>query len=387
MNATPTDLARSRFAKLFDYAPDPMVAVAPGRVNLIGEHTDYNDGHVLPMGIERYAVVAIAPRGDDVLRAHSVGFAETVEAPLSGLRPSNISGWFGYVAGVAWALRERGEKVQAADLAVAGNVPIGAGLSSSAALEMAVARALCYVSQLEWDPVRMASIAQLAENQYVGVRCGIMDQFAAAASKLGSALLLDCRSLEAIPVPIPDSLKIVVMDTGVRRALTASEYNDRRQSCEAAVAAVRKRYPDVRALRDVDRARLAEMEHMMDSVTYKRAMHVVVETGRPAAFAAAVDQENPTEAGRLMNESHESLRNLYEVSSEELDVVTSVAREHAGCFGARMSGAGFGGCAVALVASDQAESFISEVQTTYAAAVGLNGDFFVSRPAAGATLV
>lgn len=387
MNTTMIGLVRRQFDERFGEGTEPAVAVAPGRVNLIGEHTDYNDGYVLPMGIDRHAIVVFAPRDDVVWRAHSVEFSETKEARVDDLQPVDTPGWFDYVGAVVWALSEEGEQVRGADLVVGGDVPIGSGLSSSAALEMAVARALCEVSGIEWDPKRMALIGQLGENKYVGVRCGIMDQFAAAASRSGSALLLDCRSLETTPVPVPDSLTVVVMDTGIRRSLAAGEYNDRRGSCEAAVAVIREHCPGVSALRDVDRGRLAEMEHMMDPVTYNRAMHVVTEMERPSAFAAAIAAGDPDAAGRLMNASHESLRDLYEVSSEELDLITSLAREQEGCYGARMSGAGFGGCAVALVATEEAETFMSCVSSRYGAATDGLGAFFISRPSAGARLV
>ncbi len=386
MNKDMAESAQRRFVQLFGNPIGLAIAVAPGRVNLIGEHTDYNDGYVLPMGIDRHALVVVGSRDDHVWRAHSMEFAETREARLEDLRPGEGAEWFDYVAALIWALSEEGESVTGADLIVAGDVPIGSGLSSSAALELAVARALCHVSGIVWDPKRMALIGQLAENEYVGVRCGIMDQFAAAASAAGYALLLDCRSLEATAVSIPDHLTVVIMDTGVRRSLAAGEYNARRQSCEEAVGVLREQNPAVCALRDVDRDRLAEVEHLMDPVTYKRAMHVVTEIERPRAFAAAVEHD-PEEAGRLMNESHQSLRDMYEVSSEELDLVTSLAREQAGCYGARMSGAGFGGCAVALVDASQAETFISRVRSAYGAATDGLGDFFVSRPAAGARLL
>lgn len=386
MNSKMAELVRRRFSEQFGNA-EPTVALAPGRVNLIGEHTDYNDGYVLPMGIDRHVIVAFAPRDDRVWRAHSVDFGATKEAGLDDLQPVTTPGWFDYVVGVVWAMSEEGQQVSGADLVVGGDVPIGAGLSSSAALELAVARALCHLSRIEWDPKRMALTGQRAENEYVGVRCGIMDQLAAAVSPSGSALLLDCRSLETAPVPLPDSLSVVVMDTGIRRSLAAGAYNDRRRSCEVAVAAVREHYPGVNALRDVDRAHLAKMEHLMDPVTYNRAKHVVAEIERPPAFAEAIVAGDPVTAGELMNASHESLRDLYEVSSEELDLVTSLAREQVGCYGARMSGAGFGGCAVALVASERAETFMEDVCSRYGAATDGLGDFFVSRPVAGARLV
>ena len=218
---------RERFAEVFGDAPDG-IAVAPGRVNLIGEHTDYNDGHVLPMAIDRDLAVAFRRRGDGRLRIHSRERGETWESALDVLTPSRRADWSDYAAGVAWALSEAGHTLSGADLAIAGDVPIGAGLSSSAALEVATARALAAADGLPWDPVAMARLCQRAENTFVGMACGLMDQFAAACSRDGQALLLDCRTLETQDVPLPASATIVVMDTGVRRSLARSAYNDRR---------------------------------------------------------------------------------------------------------------------------------------------------------------
>src|SRR5437899_7905899 len=305
------DQARRAFAARFGRACDG-VALAPGRVNLIGEHTDYNDGFVLPMGVQRGVAAAFSPRADRTVRAHAVAFQETSEVAID--TRTSVSGWMAYVAGIAWAVDGARVPIRGVDLAIAGDLPIGAGLSSSAAIEMAVARALCAANGVEWDPVAMARLAQRAENEVVGVACGIMDQFASAASVEGSALLLDCRSLETTPVPIPDAATVVVMDTGVRRELAGSEYNDRRSACEQAVEAIRAFEPRVRALRDVDHALLERARHALAPVVYRRAKHVVDEIGRPAAMTAALGAGDLATAGRLMNESHASLRDLYEVS-------------------------------------------------------------------------
>jgi len=232
--------ARQEFARAFDSASKPAIAAAPGRVNLIGEHTDYNDGFVLPMAIDRHVVVAFAPRSDRLLRASSLEFGERREISLDALaqrtsgeaRRSARGGWFGYVAGVAWAMLGAGFALRGADLAIAGDVPVGAGLSSSAALEIAVARALSAASDLPWEPRAAAQLAQIAEHEFAGVACGIMDQLSVAAARKGHALLIDCRSLGIRDVPIPESARIVVFDSGVRRELTTSAYNERRASCE-----------------------------------------------------------------------------------------------------------------------------------------------------------
>jgi galactokinase len=377
---------RARFGDAFG-RPAEAVAFAPGRVNLIGEHTDYNDGFVLPAGLDRGIGAAFARRADRRLRALSVAFGETRELELDALAPPGGADWIAYVAGVAWALLSSGLSLSGIDLALDGDVPVGAGLSSSAAVEMAVARALCAAADLPWSPFEMARLGQKAENQYVGVNCGLMDQFASAASKDGAALLLDCRTFETRSVPIPERAALVVMDTGARRRLAASAYNDRRASCEAAVAVVRTIDPAVRALRDVDEALLAKARGALDDVTYRRARHVVLENRRPLAMAEALGRGDLEHAGTLMNESHESLRDLYEVSSTELDLISGLAREHPACHGARMTGAGFGGCAVALVDEDDAAAFIAEVEPAYRAQTGLPSAFFSFRPAAGARLL
>jgi galactokinase len=374
-----------RFAERFG-SPAPRLAVAPGRVNLIGEHTDYNDGFVLPMAIGRATVIAFRPRADRRLRAHAVAFGETKEIDLARLRPLGGSDWLSYVAGVAWALADEGCEPPGLDAVIDGDVPIGAGLSSSASLELAAARAFAAAAALPWDPVRMAKLGQRAENKYVGMNCGLMDQFASAVSREGCALLLDCRSLATEPVPLPAGTAVVVMDTGARRALAGSAYNDRRAACEAAVAALAPLAPGIRALRDVTLELLERGRDLLDPVVLKRARHVVPENLRPREMADALRAGDLGRAGCLMNESHASLRDLYEVSSPELDVVTELARARPECHGARMTGAGFGGCAVALVAATGADAFIESVAAAYHERVDLAGAFFAGKPAAGARL-
>jgi galactokinase len=378
---------RSRFHELFGGPAGPRVAVAPGRVNLIGEHTDYNDGWVLPMAIDRYVTVAFAKRDDHRIRAHAVAFGETREVAIADLRPPGGSEWLSYVVGVAWAMAASSLEVSGADLVVDGNVPIGSGLSSSAAIEMATARALCEVSGIQWSPVDMARLGQRVESEFIGVKGGLMDQFTSNLAQQGHALLLDCRSLEVEPVPMPDEAVVMVMDTGAPRMLAGSAYNERRQSCEAAVEALRGLDPGVRALRDVDSELLMAGQSRMDEESFQRASHVVAENERPPAMAEALRRGDLTEAGRLMNESHASLRDLYEVSSAELDLITEIANNHPACFGARLTGAGFGGCAIALVSSADAETFIADVHGAYREKVDLPSAVFTCRAAAGARLI
>jgi galactokinase len=310
-----------------------------------------------------------------------------MELDLDSLAAPGGSDWLSYVAGVAWAFAGDGLTVPGLDVVVDGDVPLGAGLSSSAALEMATARAFTDAGALEWDPVRMAKLGQKAENQYVGMNCGIMDQFASAVSRAGHALLLDCRSLETRPVPLPEEAAVVVMDTGARRSLAGSAYNDRRAACERVVAHLQGLDPGVRALRDVTLDLLERAKDDLDPTDLKRARHVVPENARPVHMADALQVGNLNLAGRLMNESHESLRDLYEVSCEELDLVTEIARKQDGCFGARMTGAGFGGCAVALVSAEATEPFCDTVLSAYEEKTDLPASLYPCRPMPGARIL
>ena len=378
---------RERFAAAFGSTAEPRIAVAPGRVNLIGEHTDYNDGWVLPMAIDRCAGVAAAPRPDRTLRAHAAVFGETREVAIDELHPPGGSQWLSYVAGVAWAMRTAGLDVPGADLVLDGDVPLGSGLSSSAAVEMAVARVLCALAGVPWEPLRMAQLGQRVEGEFVGVKGGMMDQYTAVFGCEGHALLLDCRTLVAETVPLPDAAAVIVMDTGAPRSLAASAYNERSRSCRLAVEAIRALEPEVRALRDVDDDLLERARGRMSEVELKRARHVVAENRRPIAMAEALARSDLAAAGRLMDASHESLRELYEVSSAELDLFTELARRHPACFGARLTGAGFGGCAIALVEASAAEGFMAEVHAEYRARVALPSAVFACRPASGARLL
>ncbi len=363
------------------------MAVAPGRVNLIGEHTDYNDGWVLPMAIDRKVGVAAFSRDDGVIRAHSVVFGETRETRLENLTARGRSEWFDYVAGTAWALISTGHHLEGADLFVDGDVPLGSGLSSSAAVEMATARSLCGISDIEWDPVAMALLGQKTEWEYIGVKGGVMDQFIATMARAGHALLLDCRTLETRLVTFPDNAVVVVLDTGASRSLAGSAYNDRSASCREAVAALGRANPEIKALRDVDVEQLEEYRSRLDATVFRRALHVVAEIRRPLAMAEAMAGSDLVEVGRLMNESHSSLRDLYEVSSFELDLFTDLARRHPGCYGARLTGAGFGGCAIALVRTEDAKDFMATVHSGYRARTDLPSAVFAVRAEGGARLL
>jgi galactokinase len=311
---------------------------------------------------------------------------ETRELPIDHVAQP-VRDWTDYVSGAAAAMTRAGLATSGADLAIVGDVPAGAGLSSSAALALATLRALTACAGDSWDPRRMAHLAQAAENDFVGVACGIMDPFASAMGVEGGALLLDCRSLDWTPVPIPPSAAIVVLDTGVRRSLTTTAYNERRAACARALTAVQTLTPAAASLRDVDRQMLARATDRMDRQAFQRARHVVDETRRPLAMAAALEAGDLTEAGRLMNESHASLRELYEVSCPELDAMVAWAQAQSSCHGARLTGAGFGGCAIALVTPSGLDGFVRNVSNGYFNSTGRKVDPFVVSPSAGAQLV
>lgn len=339
------------------------------------------------MAIDREVVVAFRRRADARLVVHSQAFGETRSVDADQLEPGRVEGWAAYVAGVVWALRTAGLPVPGLDLLVDSDLPAAAGLSSSAALELAVARAAVEAAGAPWDPVTMARHAQRAEHAFVGVRCGIMDQLAAACGVEGAALLVDCRTLERKPVPLPRDAAVVVLDTGTPRSLSTSAYNERRASGERAVEAARALWPSVRTLRDVPADLLEALRERLDETTWRRACHVVAENERPARLAAAFAAGDLEAAGAVIDESHASLRNLYEVSSRELELITAAARTAPGCLGARLTGAGFGGCALALVRVSEAARFIAAVETAYQRASGRPGQCFVVRPAAGARLL
>jgi len=366
--------------------PPTFVVRAPGRVNLIGEHTDYNDGFVLPMAIDRAIWIAMRPRGDQRVVGHSLDFEQPVEFSVEEVEQVSVSeatpAWGEYLRGVAWALQEAGHTLQGWEGVVASDVPIGASLSSSAALEMATARVFAVTSGLQWDATSMARIGQRAENEWVGVNCGIMDQMISAAGKADHALLIDCRSLEAQPVPLPPGTAVVVLDTATRRGLVDSAYNERRRECATAA-----RHFGVAALRDVSVEQIETGSSGLAAVGRRRARHVVTENDRTRQAAEAMCAGDAVKMGQLMNASHASLRDDFEVSSEALDAMVECARQVDSCYGARMTGAGFGGCAVALIRATDAESFAINVADSYQAATSIRPEVHACRAAGGATLL
>lgn len=359
-----------------------FVVRAPGRVNLIGEHTDYNDGFVLPMAIDREICIALSPRNDGRVLLYSLDLDNPADFSLNDFEKSD-EGWVEYVKGMAWALQESGFHLTGWQGVSAGDIPVGAGLSSSAALELAVARAFATVSDLPWDAAQMALLGQKCENKWVGVNCGIMDQMISAAGKKGHALLIDCRSLETCLVPLPTETAVIVLDTATRRGLVDSAYNERRQQCEEAAA-----YFGVPALRDVDIETFNAKADGLDPLTRKRARHIITENQRTLDAMAAMLQDEPRILGKLINESHTSLRDDFEVSSDELNqIVTCALRRDTAIFGARMTGAGFGGCAVALVRDYHAKAFAKAVAACYQAATGLQPNIYICYPSEGASFI
>jgi galactokinase len=380
MNITLRHRVEQEFSHRFEQLPEYIVR-APGRVNLIGEHTDYNDGFVLPMAIDRAVWIALRKRSDRIVRVYSLDYAQWMQFDLRQLTLDN-SEWGEYIKGMAYALQEAGYELQGWEGVLAGDVPIGAGLSSSAALELASGRAFSVASDLPWDPAEMARLGQQAENKWMGVQSGIMDQMISARGKAGHALLIDCRSLEVRQTPLPDGVAVVILDTATRRDLVDSAYNERRRQCEAAA-----RYFGVKALRDVTFDEFTQREAGMEEVTRRRARHVISENERTLEAAQALVDGEVTRFGELMNLSHLSLRDDFEVSSHELNVMVELAQSLEGCFGARMTGAGFGGCAVALVAGSAAEGFARHIHQQYQSATGLEPAIYICSPADGASLV
>jgi galactokinase len=376
---TLAERVRADFENRFHGLP-ALVVRAPGRVNLIGEHTDYNDGFVMPMAIDRAVWIALWPRPDGRVVVHSLDFNETAEFDLANFRKSKPE-WVEYVKATAWALQDAGHKLRGWEGVIAGDVPIGAGLSSSAAMEMASARAFAAISDLAWDPLAMAKLGQRAENQWIGVNCGIMDEAISARGKAGHALLIDCRSLETRQVPLPPHCAVVVLDTTTRRGLVDSAYNERRAQCETAA-----RVFGARALRDVSLALLKTRKGELDELTWWRARHVISENERTLEAAERMRQGDAVGLGKLMDASHQSLRDDFQVSNEALDQIVECARVQASCYGARMTGAGFGGCAVALVQAGAAPAFGRAVADGYRNVSGQIPNIYVCEATNGAEL-
>jgi galactokinase len=378
---SPSDLLQ-RFEKEFHAKAE--IFNAPGRVNLIGEHTDYNDGFVLPSAIGFYTHVAVSPRSDRKLVLRSTEFTESYEFDLDNMPLRRLGSWCDYVLGVALALQQAGCRFNGANLLVHGEVPIGAGLSSSAALEVATAVALLSLSENKIPFRDVPKLCQQSENEFVGARVGIMDQFVSCMGKQDHALLLDCRSLAFELVPIPSDVKLVICNTMVKHENSGGEYNLRREQCEQGVKILSDFFPGIKALRDVSSAQLAAHVDTLPPIIYKRCRHVIEENERVQQTAQAFRAGDLNRVGKLMRASHASLRDLYEVSCRELDVMVESAEGLPGFYGGRMTGGGFGGCTVNLVSAGHAESFRLEIATRYQRETGIAPEVYVCSPANGA---
>jgi galactokinase len=367
----PADTANLARAFAVQHGGEPrFIAEAPGRVNLIGEHTDYNDGFVLPVAIDRTVAVAIAPREDNRVRAQSVDHDQRDDFSLDTARRHPMGGWRNYVRGVLWALLDSQLPLRGVDLSISGDVPQGAGLSSSAALEMALAGAICAASGIELPRRDMALLCQRAEHMYAGVQCGIMDQFAAALGREDCALFIDCQSLETEHVPLPENVAIVVIHSKVPRELAATPYNRRREECAEAASAL-----GLDSLRGADESRI---ESLPDNLR-GRARHVVTENARVLAAKSARRDGNCETLGRLFAESHASVRDGFEASTPEIDLLVELANAAPGAIGARLTGGGFGGCTVNLVEAAQAQRFGESVVVEYRGRTGLEGEAHICR--------
>ena len=376
----------SEFQKHFGRTPRWIVA-APGRVNVIGEHTDYNDGFVLPMAIERYAIMAAdLSAAPGCLNVYDASFQESATIDISGPVTKGQPKWANYIRGVLAGFQNRGDKLPALDVAFMSTVPMGGGLSSSAALEVCTATLLEAAAGRSIDPVEKALIAQKAEHDFAGVPCGIMDQFISALGREGNLLLLDCRTRKTELVPMNDlSVELLIINTNVKHELGNGEYAERRAQCEAAAKAL-----GVTSLRDASPDQLEHAKQKLSEVVYRRARHVIGEIERTLHAAEGIRESNWPTVGQLMYASHYSLRDDYEVSCDELDAVVEIAEDigfAGGVYGCRMTGGGFGGCCVALVKTGDVESITQRIGADYKAKTGIEASIFGSRPAAGAMII
>ena len=366
------------FYSKYGEKPD-MIVKSPGRVNIIGEHTDYNNGFVLPMAIDRHIKIAFKPRNDDKIKLQSIGFDSEIDCSI---HDDNFKGdWQDYVISICWVLLKNNYELKGWEGVMTSNIPVGAGLSSSAALLLAILKVFSITSNFYWDALKMAKLARIAENEFLQLKSGIMDQMICALGRPKHAMLLDCRDLSPKFVTIPSNVKIIILDTLTRRELVDSKYNERVKQCEASAE-----YFGCSSLRDVDIKTFEEKKSGLDNLLMKRSKHVVYENNRVLEVSKAMKNNDVNKIGQLMNDSHYSLKNDYQVSSKELDIMVKIAQDEAGCFGARMTGAGFGGCAIALIDESFQEQFMRNIFNTYYLKTGIKPMVYISDPSSGVLL-
>jgi galactokinase len=372
---------RNRVIELFEThfgAPAPLLARAPGRVNLIGEHTDYNEGFVLPAAIDRAIYIAGRARTDDTINLVSADFGESSTFTLDDFHNPNLPGWTRYLRGSLWWLTEQGFSVTGFDGVIGGDIPLASGLSSSAAMEVVTIELGLKLAGNSMPQAEKALAGVEVEHQFIGMPCGVMDQMASAMGIAGHALLIDCRSLETRPIPIPEGLSLMVLNTTRQRGLVDSEYARRRKQCEEAAAQL-----GVSALRDATLDQLEAARNGLGGLLYRRARHIISENERTERAVELFEAGDLDAVGEALRASHASLRDDYEVSCAELDVMADLANAQPGCYGARMTGAGFGGCAVALVADEAVDAFVQAVGPAYTEQTGLAGEIYVCHAANG----
>jgi galactokinase len=365
----------------------PIRCAAPGRVNLIGEHTDYSGGFVMPAAIDFGTIAAIRPRNDGRIVLSSENMGAPVSYPADPFLAKARKHWSDYPMGVAWSLAQEGVSLGGFELSLAGNVPLGAGLSSSASIEVATALALLQLANVTLPLATIALACQRAENVFVGARSGIMDQFIACAGQQDHALLLDCRSLEYRLLPIPGHVRLVICNSMVKHEHAGGQYNVRRDEVEEGTRILHSRWPSIEALRDANEEQLLDCRQQMPPNVFRRCRHIITENKRVQLAALALEHGNLSAFGGLMAEAHQSFRDDFEASCSELDTLVAIAVGLPGCYGARMTGGGFGGCTVNLVEENKAEQFREAIHTAYRAATGIDADIYLCRASAGAARI
>lgn len=387
---TPAELAAFHFDS---YAAPAQIFAAPGRVNLIGEHTDYCDGFVMPAAIDFNTVVAISRRNDDRLQVHSVNYNERIDQPLTEfldrrfaeLRSGAEVHWADYVAGVLWALRQHGVPIaDGYSLTIEGNVPLGAGLSSSASIEVATAVAVLGATSFDLPLEKIAQLCRHAENAFVGANVGIMDQFVSCCGAQDHAVMIDCRSLQYTLAPIPPDVRMVICNSMVKHSVAGGEYNTRRAEIEQGTQILRRHRPEIKALRDATVEDLERWGSEMPDNVLRRCRHVITEDNRVLAAVEAFRGGDLVQFGQLMREAHISFRDDFEASCKEIDILVDLANQQPGCLGARLTGGGFGGCTVNLVAAENAEAFSQAVRAGYKQATNIDAEIYTTRASAGA---